>query len=57
MIRDKSIPNNNEKIPNKFIINDNGIHTKYYIFYRKNNGFYDLRCRERKCKGTAKYII
>ena len=54
--RAKSVNISKEKIPNKFVIKDKDGNTKYYIYHRKNNDHYDLHCRDRKCKGTGKYI-
>ncbi len=55
--RSKTTKRNKTKIPNKFIIKYALGNLKYYIFHRKNSEYYDLRYRDRKCKGTAKYII
>ena len=55
--RAKSVNISKEKIPNKFVIKDKDGNTKYYIYHRKNNYHYDLRCKDRKCKGTGKYIL
>ena len=55
--RSKTIVKNKEKIPNKFTLKDENGNIKYYIFHRKNKDFFDLRCRDRKCKETARYDI
>ena len=39
------------------LLKDKDGNTKYYIYHRKNNDHYDLRCRDRKCKGAGKYIL
>ena len=55
--RAKSVNITKEKIPNKFVIKDKDGNAKYYIYQRKNNDHCDLRCRDRKFKGTGKYIL
>ena len=55
--RSKTVVKTKENIPNKFTLKDENGNIKYYIFHRKNKGFFDLRCRDRKCKGTARYDI
>ena len=52
--------NNNkqkENLLSKFSLKDEDGNERIYSFYRKAGAHYDLRCFDRKWKGTAKFIL
>ena len=55
--KSKEFQNEEDSLPNKFTLKNEDGNERIYSFHRKAWDHYDLRCLDRHCKGTAKYII